>query len=63
MNRQWSVLRSSPAGPEMAMRFRAIAAGDGDIELGVAPHAVLVHVEAAFFDVRSEEHTSELQSQ
>src|SRR5450830_1097137 len=28
------------------MRFGSIAAGNRDVELGVAPHAVLVHVEA-----------------
>ena len=32
------------------MGFGAVAAGDGDVELGVAPHAVFVDVEAAGFD-------------
>src|SRR6266567_2852854 len=34
----------------MAVGFGAVAAGDGDVELGVAPHAVFVDVEAACFD-------------
>src|SRR5215208_1001523 len=31
---------------QVAVRLRAVAAGDGDVELGVAPHAVLADVEA-----------------
>src|SRR5215217_7427603 len=31
---------------QMAVRLRAVASGDGDVELGVAPHAVLADVEA-----------------
>src|SRR5581483_4718875 len=37
---------------EMAVRLRAVAAGHGNVELGVAPHAVLVHVEPLRLDLR-----------
>ena len=39
------------ARADVAVGFGAVAAGDGDVELGVAPHAVFVDVEAAGFDV------------
>src|SRR3954451_15121573 len=41
-----------PAETEMAVRLRPISAGNRDVELGVAPHAVLVDVEALRLDDR-----------
>src|SRR5690242_21841172 len=37
---------------EVPVRFRPVAARNRDVELGVAPHAVLVHVEALRLDGR-----------
>src|SRR5262245_43719693 len=37
--------------PEMAMGLGAVAARNRDVELGVAPHAVLADVEARGFDL------------
>src|SRR5579864_8909507 len=36
---------------EMPVALRAVAAGNRDVELRIAPHAVLVHVEALRFDL------------
>src|SRR4029450_1154485 len=36
---------------ERAVSLGAVSAGDGDVELGVAPHTVLVHVEPAGLDL------------
>src|SRR5204862_4886296 len=36
---------------EMPVRLGAVAAGNGDVELGVAPHAVLGDVQAGRLDV------------
>src|SRR3954469_22154395 len=38
--------------PEMAVALCAVAPRNRDVELGVAPHAVLVHVEALRLDGR-----------
>src|SRR5439155_23548383 len=38
-------------GAEMPVRLGAVAARDGDVELGVAPHSVLGDVEAGRLDV------------
>src|SRR6516165_2118379 len=38
--------------PEMAVRFGPVTARDRDVELGVAPHAVLGHVETCRLDLR-----------
>src|SRR4051812_14781093 len=38
-------------GEEMAVRLRPVAARNGDVELGVAPHAVLGHVQTGGLDL------------
>src|SRR5215213_7455747 len=38
-------------GEEMAVRLRPVAAGNGDVELGIAPHAVLGHVQTGRLDL------------
>src|ERR1700674_5706352 len=37
-------------GAEMAVTLGAVAAGNRDVELGIAPHTVLVHVETLRLD-------------
>src|SRR5262245_36906200 len=37
---------------EVAVRLGAVSARNRDVELGIAPHAVLVHVEALRLDLR-----------
>src|SRR6266851_5246754 len=46
--------------PGVAVLLRAVAARNRDIELGIAPHAVLVHVEALRLDFRRDADSPDL---
>src|SRR4051794_12578529 len=48
------------AEAEVSVRLRAVAARNRDVELRVAPHAVLVHVEALHLDGRLDADAPEL---